>query len=342
MKVKKTAWVKPNTNDFEISVITSPVPDGPDACIQKTKSFLRKVKRNVYGILRPAPSYMQSIFGGHHGVTRSLVEGLQKNGINFNYNPQSVSQLSRTVVVLADAVALKQMILFKQLGYIKYLLAGPNILNDPFSHNGILAAPEVDICITPSEQVCRLHEKFLPALSGRCLPWAAGVDTEFWKPQEGEARKGVLIYSKQNKGPTVSIDNYIAELKKRGLDVTIVSYGSYNISEFRDLLKKTQLMIGFSRDESQGIAWAEAWACDVPTLIWQNSEQTYLGVQYNGSSAPYLCDDNGAFFSTTGDFGNLLDKWSHNKIQFQPRKWCLENMSDEFCANELLRLAKLI
>ncbi len=341
MGVKKIAWIRPETNDFQISIITSPVQDGPDKNAQGVTMLLRHVKRRVTGVLRPMPAYLRSSFGGHHGVTRSLYEGLQKLNVPFSYDPKSVNDLSRTVVVLSNAQALKQMIRLKQLGYIKYLLAGPNILNDPAAYQGILAAPEVDLCITPCEIVCKLHERFLPSLSGRCLPWAAGVDTEFWKPGL-EKGSNVLIYSKQNKGATVPPADYIKVLEQRGYTITIVSYGSYSIEEFRRQLQHAKLMIGFSRDESQGIAWAEAWACDVPTFIWQNTEAAYLGVQYNGSSAPYLTSENGAFFKSTDDFALLMDKWERNELNLAPRKWCLQNMTDEVCAEALLRLAKVI
>ena len=339
MKVKKAAWTRPDTNNFVISVITTSMPDGTYGNVHKIRAFLKKVKRFYESILSPLPSYLKSPYGGHPAVTRSLVEGLRKLGVPFSYNPKVVNDLSRVVIVLSDAFALKQMIALKQQGYIKYLLAGPNILNDPGAHNGILASPEIDVCITPAEGVCKLHERFLPSLSGRCLPWAAGVDMDFWTPGEDILLKNVLIYCKQNMGMTAGVGEYIDALKSRGFTATVVEYGQYSINEFRELLQSAALMVGFSRNESQGIAWAEAWACNVPTFIWKHSEPTYLGVRYNGSPAPYLSDYTGSFFVSFEEFCSKIDKWSNNELNFEPRKWCCEHMSDEICAKELLRLA---
>ena len=99
-------------------------------------------------------------------------------------------------------------------------------------------------------------------------------------------------------------------------------------------------MVGFTRDETQGIAFAEAWACDVPTFIWSNSEPTYLGVAYGGSTAPYLTDATGVFFSNVDDFRELLSRWDRGGFDFKPRQWCRENMSDEVCARELLTIVR--
>ncbi len=104
------------------------------------------------------------------------------------------------------------------------------------------------------------------------------------------------------------------------------------------MLQASKLMIGFSRDESQGIAWTEAWACDVPTFFWDNSEPIYLGVKYNGSAAPYLDDATGRFFTNFESFTNLIDQWESNRFKFSPRSWCLENQSDEVTSKDLLRI----
>lgn len=342
MKFKKAPWVRPETNNFVISIITAPIPDGSDRNMQKIRAKLKYAKRIVLSIFKPLPAYLKSAFGGHHAVTRSLVEGLEKLNVPFSYNPVLIEDLSRTVIVLSDAFALKQMIALKQQGYIKYLLAGPNILNDPSSHDGILSSPEVDVCITPCEIVCKLHERFLPSLKNRSLPWAAGVDADFWKPRADVIRNKVLIYNKQSKGPTTPPDKYIQELEKRGYNVSVVNYGYYSVDEFLLHLQTATLLIGFSRDESQGIAWTEAWACDVPTFIWYNSEPTYLGVQYNGSPAPYLSETTGSYFSSLDDLVSLLNRWENKDLRLSPRQWCLENMTDEVCAKELLRICKII
>jgi hypothetical protein len=96
-------------------------------------------------------------------------------------------------------------------------------------------------------------------------------------------------------------------------------------------------MIGFVTDESQGIAWAEAWSADVPTLIWKNDSKVYLGRQYECSTAPYLRPENGLFFNDLEDIKRQFAYWEAHRQEFTPRDWTLKNMADEVCAVALYK-----
>jgi hypothetical protein len=97
-------------------------------------------------------------------------------------------------------------------------------------------------------------------------------------------------------------------------------------------------MVGFVTDESQGIAWAEAWSCDVPILVWNNHTNIYNGRTYHCTPAPYLTKENGLFFDNFDDFVLKFNEWEQGKYQFSPRKWCKDNMSDEACAKKLINI----
>jgi hypothetical protein len=98
-------------------------------------------------------------------------------------------------------------------------------------------------------------------------------------------------------------------------------------------------MVGFVIDESQGLAWAEAWSADVPTLIWRNIENSNRGRSYVTSTAPYLSINTGLFFDDFENFKIIFAKWESKKDEFRPREWVLENMSDEVCARLICQLA---
>ena len=334
---KKIAWLRPSRNNLILTVITDPIPIGKYKITENLKKYIRVVRNVIRNFVNPLPAYLKSKYRGHPAVTRSIVEGLKKSGFNANYNPKNLETLSQTVVVVSGIPALKQMIKLKQQGYIKCLIVGPNMLNDPSDEKGILAAPEIDRYITHAP-VCNLITRFLPALSLRCREWASGVDCSHWTPGVWEQRDQILIYNKQNKGATDPIQKYADELIHRGYKVTVINYGFYSADEYRNQLQNSLLMIGFSKDESQGIAWSEAWSCDVPTLIWKNEEPVYLGVKYEGSTAPYLTADTGKFFDDLDSFIELIETWEKHTLTFSPRKWCIENMSDEACASHLLSI----
>ena len=111
----------------------------------------------------------------------------------------------------------------------------------------------------------------------------------------------------------------------------------YTAEDFRRYLQGSALMVGFTvGSESQGIAWAEAWSTNVPTMILENTSNVYQGRRFKCSTAPYLCNENGLFFKDFLDFKNKFNYWEHHRNQFRPRLWTLEHMSDEVCAKLLL------
>jgi hypothetical protein len=101
------------------------------------------------------------------------------------------------------------------------------------------------------------------------------------------------------------------------------------------------VLIGFVLNESQGIAWAEAWSVDVPTLLWKQDYVTYKGRTYRSSTAPYLTPQTGVFFQSLTEFEKVFEDWDNNRNQFHPRQWVLENMSDEVRTRALCGLAQL-
>jgi hypothetical protein len=268
------------------------------------------------------------------------VEGLHRIHADANYNPKRVSEVGEVVVVLSGINTLRQAIMWKREGRITRLLAGPNILVFPSEHADVIAAPEVDCCITPADWVCKMYEIDCPALEGRCVPWPAGVDTEYWRPDPIQRDPmGVLVFDKQSKGPVGPVSDYLPVLKRRNYNISVLAYGSYTHADFLLNLRRASVMVGFATDESQGLAWAEAWAVDVPTLLWFQDHNTYRGRTFASSTAPYLSDSTGSFFSSVVEFEDALEKWEASRNTFHPRQWVLDNMSDEICARQLCRLA---
>lgn len=310
-----------------ISILTDPLPHGRFAIPELT----RKVGRVVRHQLAP-PKYNFGEYRGHYAVTRSLIEGLKKSALPHNYNPSRLSKLANTVVVLAGVRTLRQAIELKGQGKIRKLYAGPNIVVFSSDYDSLLAAPEVDAVITPCDWVVDLYVEDNPSLAGRIFSWAAGVDADYWTPGSMDERDSILIYEKQNIGPVAPYVEYLGQL---GYRVKIIKYGAYSHSEYRRALRRARLMVGFVFGESQGLAWAEAWAADVPTLIWRNERNTYRGRTYRTSTAPYLTPANGLFFNDLEDFKRQFAYLTNDPHRFTPRDWVLEHMSDEVCARKL-------
>lgn len=321
----------------KLTILTDPLPIGRDFLPEPARRIARVIKY----IFKKRSFASHSRFRGHFAVTRSLVEGLEKIGVDFNYNPTTLSQLADTVIVLAGVRTLRQAIRLKQEGRISKLFAGPNIVHFSSDFGSILASPEVDAVITPCGWVTENYVTDNPSLLGRIFAWPAGVDTAFWKPDAGIKRERILIFDKlPPMDDPERIQPFVDYLQDQGWTVDVLERRrgkvGYTHERYLQLLQHTCLMVGFTGgSESQGIAWAEAWTADVPTLLWRNTQQILHGRLLRVSTAPYLCEQNGLFFDDLEQFKQQFAHWQEHRAQFAPRGWVLENMSDDVCARQL-------
>ena len=316
-----------------LTILTAPVESQQRFGLRAVRRYLGLL-RNTLFFKRVTPA---SYYGGHSAVTRSLVEGLLKIGGDFNYNPCRIEDVGDTCHVLSNIEALKQSIQWKKNGRIKYLLAGPTLVVRSNEVDCILSSPEIDICLVPSQWVNDAYIEDEPTLSGRTRIWYVGVDEDYWKPRLPKViKKNVLVYWKLNDiAFCEQIENFLIGY---GMNPIRIVYGKYSKDEYKSALERSIFSIFMSRSESQGIALAESWAMDVPTLIWQSSEQLVINKRpYSSySAAPYLNLDLGDSWETVDE----LEKLFESPKTYSPRKWLLDHMTDELSAKLLLQICQ--
>jgi hypothetical protein len=325
-----------------LTILTDPVPAGAGAIGEWARRGLRWTRDRVH----PPPDYHHRSYRGHFAVTRSAVEGMKAIGVDAAYNPTSLRGVAEHVVVLSGVAALRQAIGWKREGRIRRLLAGPNIVNLPSDAGAVLCAPEIDVVITPSRHVLDLYVDDCPELRGRCTAWPAGVDVGFWTPEPAErAEPRLLFYAKPQNWDGGSVESYRELVARRGFGIIDVQYGAYRPAGYREALRRSTALVAFVNAESQGLAWAEAWACDVPTLICHRDSTEFRnsarlsGRRVPTSPAPYLSPATGRLFRDLQDFDALVQELEQPASPFTPRAWAVEHMSDEACARQLHDLA---
>lgn len=315
-----------------LSVLTEPQPEMRKRIAAIKSSILRPLRYYVKGKILPNAKK----YGGHNAVTRSLVEGLEKIGATFNYNETKEEKIYENVILLSGIEKLKEAFCLKKNGKIKLLLVGPNIVDHVLDYDNIVADPLVDYFVVPSEWVKKIVLADCPLLKNRILIWPSGIDSKYWAPKiPVETRKKVLVYKKtENKE---FHDTVLNLLKGLGFDVEEIEYGNYNSAYFKKRLDKAGFAIFISRNESQGIALAEAWSMDVPTLVYNPGNFVYREKLVEGISAcPFLTGAVGRDWKTIDELGALLQKMKQDKFSFTPRKFVLERFTDEICAKDLL------
>lgn len=296
-------------------------------------------KANIKRIIRKTILH-RPYYGGHFAVTRSLIEGLTNIGFDdFNYQPWNENEIGEYVHVLAGVNTLRYAIELKKKGKIKRLTAGPNVVVFSDDFDSIIASKEVDMYLQPSEWSKNYHIACESKMKDRCLAWPAGIKIERYS-YDNSKRNMVLIYHKDESKQFLYRVDYL--LRSKGYSTAIVEYGNYSFNDYIEMLRQSIFAVFISRQESQGLCLAEAWAMNVPTLCFEPNYYRWVypnkqrELQGDISTAPYLTGCTGATWFELSELEFLIDNYNEVSKTFSPRKWVEENMTDEICAQKFL------
>ncbi len=274
----------------------------------------------------------------HPAVLASILKGLTNLEISYTINPDNAAQLKDIAFCLQDVRFLKQAIKFKENSLIKKIIVGPNMFGRASEQNHILTNNVIDIYLTPSQWNKIGHIEDEPKVSRIIHVWPAGVDQEYWKPENPHKTNKVLIYWKTESEEFCKEVEKI--IKKNGWQPIILKYGDYSKEKYKKILNRVTYAVFISVSESQGIALAECWAMNVPTLVWNPEEPIfYLGKCFSPvSSCPYLTKETGISWKTLPELNELVQMIPGNLDNFAPRKWVINHMTDTISIEMLLNI----
>lgn len=317
------------------TVLTAPIQSAP----QRAYTQLRGLGRRI---LKPGTPGLTGLpYPGHYALVRSVVEGLRAIGADFNFNPASFSQLARVVYAPANE-ALLQAAALKRTGAIDYLATGP--VNALFADDcdAVLQMPEIDMAIVPSAWTINFYRD-VPSLVRKSRVCPCGVDAGTWKPGGAAKERSAVVYWKS--GDERFCEEVEAIVRRCGLEPLRVRsrHGEHNIftpETLRQMLDRSLVAVFLSTFETQGIALAEAWSMNVPTVVWDpQGDAEWRGRHFtSGSSAPYLTPATGIAARDTAGLEPALRQALATLARFQPREWVLANMTDAICSRKLYEL----
>ena len=309
----------------------------------QTRAQRVRLRRRAGAALARARGQLPAGPRGPQAVLASLVRGLDRLEEAYALDPPGYAD-ARVVGVLSDLDALAEAITWRRADAGRRLIAGPNLAILPSDAPELMTAPEIDVCLVPSDWVRELYEADAPALRGRIAVWPAGVDEQAWRPGERAGRRAI-VYRKdlpgQHNAPAALVDGAARALAAAGFGVTELDYGTMTHEAYRAALGEAEVMVFFSASESQCLAQVEAWACDVPTLVWDGGRLVYRGREYATSSGPYVSAANGRLFADAGELEALLAGWDELRPALAPREWVLEHMTDVTAATAYRDLTTL-
>ncbi len=288
-----------------------------------SKEYLKTLARKIFHKKR-----------GPQAVVASLIRGLKE--LNYPYKLNAKIELSDTVYVNESLSALRWAVKLKKQGKINKLIAGPNLVVTPDEYSSLIASPEIDLYLTPSNWNRNWWLSIKPELANRLVVWPAGAEDR--GATKEEAKKIVLVYKKTV--PENLFAEAIEKLKANKLNYQVINYGEFKQSEYFSLLAQSQIIIYLQESESQGIALLEAWSRNIPTFVWNKGVLEYKNYIWPEAkiSSPYLEKECGAFFKNSTELAELLTDFINKKLVFSPREYYLENFTDKICAANFFKL----
>lgn len=275
-------------------------------------------------------------FGGPESVIRSLTVGLTGLKTPHQLNPW-FWKVSATVGVVAGVDSLKWALAAKQKGFIRTIVAGPNIVMTPLDEHGLLQNQAINKIVVPSQWNKEWWLTFDQALASLIIPWPAGVEDR----GPGRDSKGFCLIYAKNVDEKI-FRSIIDTLWEHKYSIVVSQYGQFKQAEYFRLLGKARFIVYLNQSESQGLALTEAWMANVPTLVWNRGYFEYQGKRFEDATvaAPYLSAECGLTFKDEADFEGKLIEFKERYDSLHPRDYALAHFTDLHAARNYLAILR--
>ncbi|MDB5642329.1 MAG: glycosyltransferase family 1 protein [Hyphomicrobiales bacterium] len=208
------------------------------------------------------------------------------------------------------------------------IIFGPGDFGMPEESRSLAQNDQYRILIQPSEWFCDLYRPFC---GDKLLSWYAGIDTQAWPDASREPKTtDCLIYDKirwdREDMTSRLLQPMLDDLKRKGRSYEILRYGEHAQFEFSAALKRSRSLIFVCEHETQGLAYQEAMAANVPVLAWDEGRlidpwlAPYAKPGLQVSSVPYFSDECGMTFRI-GEFEQRFDQFWSRLPDFLPRSY---------------------
>lgn len=259
-------------------------------------------------------------------VAKNLVLGLNKLDVEFNINPDKVSSSDKIISLQRTGIM--------NTPHITQSIIGPNICILPIE-NSIVMGQKYKKMIVPSKWVKDKYMRWLP--EDKLFVWAVGIDTDLFTDSSTHSKTNdCLIYFKNRSHK--DLETVKEFLMSKNQSFQVITYGSYNETQFIDTIRRSRYGIVIGNTESQGIAIQEMMSSNLPLLVWDTIIWDGKGPNHlvPSTTVPYWSDECGIKFT---DFSELKEKHTIflEKINsFNPRNYILNNLTLEKKAKDLI------
>lgn len=212
---------------------------------------------------------------------------------------------------------------------------GPGMFDHPMLAPHLMADRRFRYYIITCDWMYRL---FYPFYGETLVMWQAGIDLNDW-PDTSSSAKDIdfLIYDKlrwdRDERSRELLYPIEQTLHEYGFRTHLIRYKQYDHAQFKKLLARSRAMVFLCEHESQGMAYQEALASNVPVLAWDNGywldpRWKQLGqAMVPASSVPQFSDECGSRFTNIHEFEPALKTFMDRLPTFCPRRFVAERLN---------------
>jgi hypothetical protein len=287
----------------------------------------------------------KQVYTGFYTAFVALRESLERQGCDVRVNDFAAARARPDHPIgiagypsVLDAVKLPNPAIF-----------GPGDFGTPEQAVAVAADPRMRLLIQPSDW---FRDYYRPSCGEKVVTWFAGINTERWQDRSGDPKTiDVLIYDKvrwyRETRISETIERLTAHLDARGLRWRVLRYGFHHLDEFASALAASRSLAFICEHETQGLAYQEAMAANVPVFAWDEGEfvDPQLNVTappgLNVSSVPYFDERCGRRYRIA-DTEPAFDAFWADLASFRPRDYVCESLSMPRAAEAYLQLYRSI
>ncbi len=285
--------------------------------------YLRRLRDLIHNVRK----HKQQVTGFERWF-HLLVQALKSNGYKVLINDYRTARKDPTypIGLIGYPRILGQ---YKQKQLSNPVVLGPALFDHPAQFESYKDMFRKYLYLVTSEWMQTLFKGYLQE---RCRLWHAGIDIQRWPDVSLEQKKyDFLIYDKIRWEREVYEPRLLSPilelLRKNGSSYTMLRYRYHDHQLFRKSLKQSRSMLFLCEHETQGLAYQEALASNVPILAWDNGywldpqRLQYTGEKIPASAVPYFSELCGEKFRDIEEFPDKLAIFLKRLPGYRPREY---------------------
>lgn len=305
--------------------------------IEKGKDVLLFYEKHKWDYVE---TYSKRTISGFYSWYTLLVRALKENGYRVHENDYNLALANPMypVGLVGTPICIPQWSLPNPA------ILGPSMYDHPSQNPNLMQDAKFKYYLLTCEW---LKNVFSKAYGDKCVLWHAGISTDEWiNTKDRKKSIDVLIYDKirweRKKTTPLFLESVKKYLDKRGLSYFVLQYGNITHDTYKDLLSKTRAMVFLCEHETQGMAYQEALASNVPIIAWDHGWWTdpvwpaFSEAPIPATSVPLFSPDCGEKFRMISEFPKVFEKFWAKLDSYTPRGFIQKEVSfkksaDTYC-----------